>query len=130
MPPRELTVTLGGREFTVPQRTIRADAEWRRSVREIVDPISELTMAAGVDKPSPERMVRLAFGSSLLIEPDTVLNALLRYSPVLEEQAEWIGEHAYSDEALMGLLTLFFGMTPTPRATTPNGAAPKPPQTT
>ncbi len=128
---KELAIMLGGRQFMVPQRTIRADAEWRRIVQPLVEPLAEMAMAAGVSAPTPDRLVKLAFGSALLIEPDAVLDAVLEYSPTLSDEAEWIGDHAYSDEALTALLTLFFGMTPAPKAAAlTNGVAAQLPATT
>lgn len=123
--PRHIDIVLGGRTFAVGQLPIRADAAWRTKVKAIVEPISELAMASGVSAPTPERLVRLAFTSALIVDPGAVLDAVLEYAPSLADEREWIGEHAYADEALQALLALFFGMT-----ATANGSAPKPPVTT
>lgn len=125
---KQITIQLGGRDFTVAQLPIRPDAEWRKGVKEIIEPISELMISSQIATPTPDRMVRLAFGSALIIDPQAVLDALLLYSPALEAEREWIEQNAYSDEALTALLSLFFGMTPA--ATAPaNGSPAKPPAT-
>lgn len=105
-----ITVRLGGRDFAVRQLPIRRDAAWRESVKAIVDPIADMTMAAGVANPTPDRMVKLAFTSALFVEPMTVLAAVCDYAPELAAEREWMEENAYADEALEALLTLFFGM--------------------
>jgi hypothetical protein len=81
-------------------------------------------MAAGIDKPSPERLVKLAFTSALFVDSMAVLNAVLAYAPDAATEREWIEENAYADEALGALLSLFFGMAATPKPSE-NGAAPK-----
>ena len=129
MTTRDIAIVLGGRTFNVQQLPIRADAEWRKTARPIVDPIGEMAMVAGIANPTPEKMTRLVFTSQLLVDPEAVLNAVLAYSPALEEQREWIELHAYSDEALTALLALFFGMAPQPKMVA-NGAAPTPAPTT
>jgi hypothetical protein len=125
---KSITIKLGGREYQVAQLPIRPDAEWRKSVAEIVQPISELAISSQVTAPTPDRLVRLAFTSALLIDPQAVLDAVLRYSETLEADREWIENNAYSDEALAALLSLFFGMTPAATAQT-NGSAPQQPAT-
>jgi hypothetical protein len=124
---RTIPVVLGGRTFDVVSLTLRADAMWRKSVKHMIDPIAELAVASGAGSPTPDKLTRLAFASSLFVDPGAVLDALLSYSPELAAEAEWIGEHAYADEALQALLSLFFGMT---SAKSVNGAAQTPPPTT
>jgi hypothetical protein len=123
-----ITVVLGGRDFTVRQLPIRRDAAWRESVKPLVDPIAEMTMAAGLANPTPDKMVRLAFASALFVEPMTVLAAVCDYAPELAAERTWLEENAFADEALQALLTLFFGM----RAiqSPGNGAARRQPTTT
>lgn len=128
MPEREITLVLGGKPVTVKLLPIRADATWRKSVRPLIDPIAELAMASGTGSPTPDKLTRLAFASSLFVDPGAVLDALLSYSPQLAANMEWIEENAYADEALQALLSLFFGMTPVTPAQ--SGAAQKPPPTT
>ncbi len=125
MTTRDIAILLGGRSFNVQQLPIRADAEWRKTSRPIVEPISELAMASGIANPTPEKLARLVFTSQLLVDPLAVLNAVLAYSPALDEEREWIEQHAYPDEALTALMALFFGMAPQPKMVV-NGAAPTP----
>ena len=126
---RDISIVLGGKTFAVRQLPIRADADWRKTARPIVEPIGELAMTAGIANPTPEKMMRLAFTSQLFIDPAAVLNAVLAYSPELDAQREWIETNAYSDEALAALLSLFFGAAPQPK-TAANGAVPTPAPTT
>ena len=123
-----ITVELGGREFAVRQLPIRRDAAWRESVKPLVDPIAEMTMAAGLAMPTPDKMVKLAFASALFVEPMTVLAAVCEYGPELAAERAWLEENAYADEALQALLTLFFGMRAIQSQT--NGAARRPQTTT
>lgn len=124
---RTIPVILGARTFDVVQLPIRADAIWRKSVKGLIDPIAELAIASGAGSPTPDKLTRLAFASSLFVDPGVVLDALLAYSPELTAESEWIENNAYAEEALQALLTLFFGMTP---AKSVSGAAPTPPPTT
>lgn len=116
---RTIEVMLGDRIFAVPQQTIGAEVAWRRTVRPLVEPLGEMVIAAGVANPTPDRMVKLAFTSALFLDAGATLDALCSYSEMLAQQRGWIEEHAYSDEVLLALLTLFFGMTPSKRAATP-----------
>ncbi len=122
---RTIRIILGGRTFEVPQQTLGAEVAWREMARPLVEPIGEMVVAAGVANPTPERMVKLAFTSTLFVDTGAMLEAVLAYSPMLAEERAWIEEHAYSDELLQALLALFFGMT-SPRAAgtlQQNGAA-------
>lgn len=114
---RTIVIVLGGREFAVPQLAIRADAAWRAKVKPLIDPIAELAMASNVAQPTPAALTKLAFASSLFVQPAETLDAVLSYSVALEADRAWIEENAYADEALGALLTLFFGMAPLTQAT-------------
>lgn len=107
---RNITIVLGGKSFAVQQLTIRADAAWRETVKPIVDPIADLAMAAQLNNPTPEKMMKLAMASSLFVDPLATINAVMAYSATLEDEREWIENNAYADEALTALLSLFFGM--------------------
>jgi hypothetical protein len=124
---RTIPVALGGRTFDVALLAIRADATWRKTVKPMIDPIAELAVASGAGSPTPDTLTRLAFTSSLFVDPGAVLDALLSYSPELTAESDWIENNVYADEALQALLTLFFGMAPSKPA---SGAAPTPPMTT
>jgi predicted Co/Zn/Cd cation transporter (cation efflux family) len=117
-----LQIVLGGRTFAVSQQPIRADGTWRRRVKPLVDPVAEMAMAAGIAKPTPDALVKLAFTSALFVDPLEVSAAVCSYAPELAAEQEWIENNAYANEALEALLTLFFGMRATPPA---NGAAQK-----
>lgn len=129
MTTRDISIVLGGRTFNVQQLPIRADAEWRKTARPLVEPIADMATSAGIANPTPERMMRLVFTAQLLVDPEAVLNAVLAYCPALDEQRDWIEAHAYADEALTALLALFFGVAPQPKMAA-NGAAPTPAPTT
>lgn len=121
-----IVITLGGKAFDVRQLTIKADAAWREKAKPVIEPVAELAIAAGHVKPTPDQLTRLAFTSSLFVNPQATLDLVLAYDPALEAQREWIEENAYSEEALQALLALFFGMSPL----TKNGSATRPAETT
>jgi len=83
-------------------------------------------MAAGLSNPTPDRLVKFAFTSALFVDPLAVLNAVFGYAPKVADDREWIEMHAYSEEALNALMTLFFGMK---GMSQPTGAAPQPQET-
>lgn len=107
-----ITITLGGKTFEVRQLTIKADAVWREKAKPVIEPVAELAIAAGNVRPTPDQLTRLAFTSSLFVDPQATLDLVLAYDPALEAQREWIEGNAYSEEALQALLALFFGMSP------------------
>ncbi|MBK8772653.1 MAG: hypothetical protein IPM06_19810 [Rhizobiales bacterium] len=124
--PQHIDIVLGGRTFAVQQLTIRADAAWRKKVKEIVEPISELATGrcgGRADAGRPAQVVGQV--PALIVDPGAVIDAVLDYSPTLANEREWIETNAYSDEALQALLALFFGMT-----AAANGSTPKLPVTT
>jgi hypothetical protein len=111
----EIELELGGRVFSVPQRGIFSEVDWRKQIDAVGAPLSEMLMVVG-GTPTPERMAKLAFALSL--DPLVVLDAMCSYSPVLAEERQWIGEHAYSSEVIVALTKLFFGGMSSPRAAT------------
>ena len=113
---RIIDIALGGRVWQVDQLPVGAEARWRETARPLVEPLSELVMAAKVAKPTVDQMVRLAFTSALFVDAAALLDAVCAYSPQLAASRTWLEEHAYSDEVLAALLALFFGMTPSPTA--------------
>lgn len=123
--PKPIEIVLGGRTFAVSQLPIRADAKWRDSVRDLVDPIADMAIASNLASPTPDRLVKLAFGSALIVDPGRVLDAILDYSAELRAETQWIEENAYADEALTALLLLFFGTT-----SMASGSPAKPAETT
>lgn len=123
-----IKLLLGGRAFEVKRLTIRDDGVWRRRAKPLVDPVAELAMAAGIANPTPDKMVRLAFTSALFIDPQETLDVVLAYGAELDGEREWIETHAYPEDALQALFTLFFGIQALPSKT--NGAAPTQRETT
>ena len=123
--PKPIEIVLGGRTFQVAQLPIRADAKWRDSVRDLIDPIADMAIASNLATPTPDKLVKLAFGSALIVDPGRVLDALLAYSAELRAEQQWIEENAYADEALTALMLLFFGTT-----SMANGSPEKPLETT
>lgn len=120
---REIEIQLGEKVFRVAQLRIREEVRWRELARPLVEPIGELVVASGMSNPTPERMTKLAFTSSLFSDPLLTLEAICAYSPALTAEREWIEEHAYSDELVLALLLLFFAGT-SPRMTSPISGAP------
>jgi hypothetical protein len=136
---REVTVTLGGKQYTVRQLPMRAEAEWRKRLQMLLAPIMELVK--GYDQiviNTPADVVDLLqrIAPLLLNAPDTMLELLFDYSPELAIQADVIETTAYSDEvlealkAVLGLAYPFASdlvrLSQAGRALAANGAQPTP----
>ena len=121
----EITVTLGGRQFTLPKLTIRAEAEWRRQTKEVMAPLLGVSELAQMELATVADMAKAVQAFGEWLDPLDALNVLIAYAPgVLEGQREWLEEHAYSDEVIGVLLRLFF-TGPEARASRRNGVAPQ-----
>lgn len=103
--PREAKVTLGGRDYTIAAAPIRQSKLWREK---LALPFSSLTIAlettskVELDVGQLMDMADLVrrFSGVLIGSIDTMLDLIFEYSPVLEQDREWIEENAYDDEAL------------------------------
>jgi len=106
---REVTITLGDRQFVVPQLTIRSEAKWRRQAQEALAPFWDATGLMQVDVTSPADLRKLIDQVGGLMDPAEALNALCAYAPELEAEREWIEENCYADQVFGALVALFFG---------------------
>jgi hypothetical protein len=140
---RSVTVTLGGKEYSVKQLPMRAEAEWRKRLQTLLAPI--LLLLQNYDKielNTPADVVDLLqrIAPLLLDAPDTMLELLFDYSPELAIQADEVETTAYSDEvlealkAVMGLAYPFVGdlarLSQAGQRLAANGAQPTPTTTT
>jgi hypothetical protein len=129
MPERTIAIELGSRSYTVRQLPIRADADWRKLARPLVEPIIEVAIQSGVTMPTPERLARLALINSILYEPGQLLDLVFAYAPALEDDRDWIEDNAYTDELMAALFTCFLAAAPAPPAPALAGVASKHPAT-
>lgn len=122
----EITVQLGGRAFVLPKLTIRAEAEWRRTARETMAPLLQAGEMANVQVATAADIARVVQQFGEWLNPLAVLETLIAYAPaVLGPEREWLEEHAYTDEVIGVLLSVFFTSTmPQQQRSMRNGSAP------
>lgn len=129
---REVTIKLGGKEFIVPQLTIRDEAKWRKQADEALAPFWEATTLMQLDISQPGDLRKLVSQVGALMDPLAALDAICAYAPQLQQEREWIEENTYSDEVFGALVGLFFGqlrqLERLPQAL--NGSLPRPTKTT
>ena len=129
---REVTITLGERQFVVPQLTIRSEARWRKQAEEALAPFWDATGLMQFDVGNAQDLKRMISQVGALMDPMAALDAICAYAPQLAAEREWIEEHCYSDEIFGALVALFFGqlrqLERLPQAL--NGAMPKATATT
>ena len=106
---REVTVRLGGREFVVPQLTIREEAKWRKQAEEALAPFWDAASVMQLDISQPGDLRQMITQLGALMDPMAALDAVCAYAPQLANEREWIEEHTYSDEVFGALVGLFFG---------------------
>jgi len=103
--PRQIKVTLGGREYTLESLPIRQSKVWRDKLAVPFAMLSQAIQTAGVVEltvaqlPDISRLVR-QFSGVLLGSVDTMLDLLFEYSSALRDDRDWIEENAYDEEAL------------------------------
>lgn len=106
---REVTIKLGGRDFVVPQLTIRDEAKWRKQAEEALAPFWDAVGLMQLDISQPGDLRKMVSQVGALLDPLAALDAVCAYAPQLAAEREWIEENTYSDEALGALVQLFFG---------------------
>jgi hypothetical protein len=106
---REVTIKLGGREFVVPQLTIRNEAKWRKQAEEALAPFWDAVGLSDMSISQPDDLRRLVSQVGSLLDPMAALDAVCAYSPALSADREWIEENCYGDEVIAALVNLFFG---------------------
>ena len=106
---REVTIALGGREFTAPQRTIRKEVEWRKLAQEALGPLWDATSLLQMDVNQPGDLRTMIDKVGALLDPGAALDDICAYAPQLADERDWIEENTYSDEVFGALVGLFFG---------------------
>lgn len=111
---RTVKVCLGGREYTINQLPMRAEAEWRRQLQAQLEPLLALVRGyESITFNTPAEMAAFVEGLAplLLNAPDTMLALLYQYSPELALRADEVEAACYADEvveALKGVLVLAY----------------------
>lgn len=111
---RTVKVTLGGREYTINQLPMRAEAEWRKALQAQLEPLLALVRGyESISFSTPGDVAAFVEGLAplLLNAPDTMLALLYQYSPDLALRADEIEAACYGDEvveALKGVLSLAY----------------------
>jgi hypothetical protein len=106
---REVTIKLGGREFVVPQLTIRDEAKWRKQAEEALAPFWDAAGLVEMTFSTPDDLRTMVSKIGALMDPLAALDAVCAYAPQLTAEREWIEENTYSDEVFGALVGLFFG---------------------
>ena len=137
---QEITVTLGGRPYTVKQLPMRPEANWRKKLQEQLAPIVDLIANYNqIELNTPADVVGILqrITPALLNAPDIMLDLVLAYSPALMMEREWIADNAYSQEvmdALLAVVRLAYPFEPllkmAQRYAPKSGSAPQPSKTT
>lgn len=106
---REVTIKLGERVFTVPQLTIKHEAQWRRTAEQALAPFWDATGLMQLDISQPGDLRKVIDQVGALMDPLAAIDALCAYAPQIADAREWIEENCYSDEVFAALVALFFG---------------------
>lgn len=101
--PQQITVSLGGKQYTIEKLPIRQSKQWRGRLAEPFGEIATALESASVVEVDQlgdiAGLVRRASGV-LLGSVDKMLDLLFAYSTALANDREYIEENAYDDEAL------------------------------
>lgn len=104
--PRNRTVTLADKEYSIVQRNMRDNKDWREKLSAPVNKIiglmrnyKNIEIGTAADIAS---IVSL-FSDILLGSMDILLDAMFAYSPELESDRERIESESYDDEAIAAL---------------------------
>ena len=106
---RTVTITLGGKAYTVGQLPVRKEAAWRAKAETVLGPFLEAAGGLQMDLNSPADIPIVLAKVSALMDTNAALNVVLAYSPDLQAAQAEIDESAYGDEVLTALVALFFG---------------------
>ena len=91
---REITITLGGREFIVPELTVRRTQEWRAKADELLD----LFSAVAIPGSDEEYLAQLQ--GFLNSSQSEVQKLVFEYSSEMQDAREWILDNAYPTEII------------------------------
>lgn len=106
---RTVTITLGGKPYTIGQLPVRKEAAWRAQAQAVLGPFLEAAGSVQMDLNSPADIPIMLAKVSALMDTNAALDAVLAYSPDLQAAQQEIEDSAYGDEVLTALVTLFFG---------------------
>jgi len=101
--PKQIIVTLGGREYTIKTLPIRQSRKWREKLAGPFGELVDVLEGAGTIELNSWRdiagLVRVLSGR-IIGSVDLILDLLFDYSPELRADQEWIEENAYDEEAM------------------------------
>ena len=106
---REVTITLGDRQFTVPQLTIRSEAKWRHQAQDALAPFWDSVGMMQLDISNPGDLRKIIDQVGGLMDPAQAVDAICAYAPALADERDWIEENCYADQVFGALVALFFG---------------------
>lgn len=123
-------ITLGGRKYTIPERPMKPNREWRDRLTSMIRPASELVKrATSGEIILPESIAEIRSDPSLLLNlgsatqeiigllfngVDQILAMTIEYCPDLERDREWLEQNAYDSEvfgAFTAVLSLAYPLT-------------------
>ena len=130
--PKQITRTLGGREYTFTEKTMGINAAWRTELRQssvmhvlesldgllndliaMVNSVPEGGGLSDIDLGKAIGLARIlpAVVRALAGSVDEIIELLFRYEPKVKTDRKWLEQNAYDGEiieAFMGVLTLVF----------------------
>lgn len=108
---KSTTVTIAGRQYSIESLKFKAEREWRKKydapISALINTLSQ-TRTITDQSNDPGQWLRQMGGvllshagelvKALIESPDTLLNAICDYSPVLQADRDYIEENSYQDE--------------------------------
>jgi len=104
---RNITVTLGGQSYQVNQLPIKAAREWRTEFQKPFEEIAlALSGAGSIELTDGKNLGGLldTLRGVLLRSPDTLLEMLYAYSPLLKADSARIEAEAFDDEVMLAFV--------------------------
>jgi hypothetical protein len=102
---REITITLGGREFVIHELTIFKSQKWRAQANEFLSQFTDINVSNPESDTEMieyfQRLQKFLAGSL-----ETVLDLACAYSAALEEDRSWIEENAYEREVIVAFRSI------------------------
>lgn len=101
--PRQATVVLGGKEFTIYALPMKAARQWRadfaQPLQDVLEVLRHMQQVELRDVGQAAEVLQQV-GTYVLGSVDLLVEALFAYSPELASQREWIENHADDTEAM------------------------------
>ncbi|MGB0385862.1 MAG: hypothetical protein ACPGWR_13670 [Ardenticatenaceae bacterium] len=98
---RDITITLGGQEFTIHELTVRKSQVWRTQANEL------LVQFTGINSFETEAEYMHNLQTFLGTSLDSVLELVFAYSAELAAEREWILDNAYEYEIITAFRAIF-----------------------